>query len=83
MLNAATFERFTDRREPSAVPGGRTAVNCPPTYMTPLPKAIARTTPFVCHDRFGASAAAACPGAAARTAVATAPITHARSTAAS
>src|SRR5919198_1510347 len=51
------------------------------TYITPLEKAIARTTPFVCQDRLGVvSDAHAAPGGTASIAAATAPITPARRT---
>ena len=78
---AATFERRTDLPEPAIAPGGRTAPNWPPTYMTPLANAIARTAPSVCQERFGGFAATACPGVTAPIAVATAPIRSARRTA--
>ena len=80
-LNATTLERLTDRPEPTTVPGGRTELNWPPTYITPWAKATVRTTPFVCQERFGGFAASASPGAGARGVVTTAPITHARLTA--
>src|SRR4026209_2856244 len=48
---------------PPGAPGGRTAVNWPPTYITPPEKVIARTVPFVCQDELGGNgfAARACP----------------------
>ena len=46
--NAANRLRVV-RLVPGAAPGGRTAVNSPPTYTRPPPVARACTVPLVCH----------------------------------
>src|SRR6185312_16390178 len=55
-LNAATLLRLTP---PDAAPGARTALNCPPTYITFPENVIARTVPLVCQEGLGGKGLAA------------------------
>jgi hypothetical protein len=47
--NTTRFDRLNDPASPSAVPGGRTAVNVPPANTLPCAAAKPHTVPFVCH----------------------------------